>query len=132
MCAACVDAHGAHHGNAGRLLASHLLGHEPGGVATRRTQTTLERTTAAARPHAWLGLGGATDRIVDPVQRRQSRCRPRRLVSLLIQPFLQYQEVVQPLAMVSDAVAVLTHDGANAGGAEPAAIAQRLTVRQLV
>ncbi len=57
---------------------------------------------------------------------------PTRIASLLVQPFMQHQEEVQPLAMTPHAVAVLARHGANPGGVEPAGIAQARTFRELV
>src|SRR2546426_2868 len=51
--------------------------------------------------------------------------------SMLVQPFAQHHKVVQPLAMVPQAVTVLPCHGANPGRVEPAAIAQALTFRRL-
>src|SRR2546429_9016494 len=69
----------------------------------------------------------------DPVSSRSNENRPRSSrASMLVQPFAQHQEIVQPLAVIPQAVAVLTHQGANSGGVQPAAIAQALTFHQLV
>src|SRR5438552_5780009 len=67
------------------------------------------------------------------VSSRSNENRPRsRRTSMLVQPFAQHQEIVQLLAVIPQAVAVLTHQGANSGGVQPAAIAQALIFRQLV
>src|SRR5439155_1741804 len=67
------------------------------------------------------------------VSSRSNENSPRsRRTSMLVQPFAQHQEIVQLLAVIPQAVAVLTHHGANCGVVQPAAIAQSLTFRQLV
>src|SRR5437016_5964432 len=68
-----------------------------------------------------------------PVSSSSNENRPRSSrASMLVQPFAQHQEIVQALAVIPQAVAVLTHQGANTGGVQPAAIAQALTFHQLV
>src|SRR5436190_23977616 len=69
----------------------------------------------------------------DPVSSSSNENRPRSSrASMLVQPFAQHQEIVQPLAVIPQAVAVLTHEGANSGGVQPATIPQALTFHQLV
>src|SRR5205823_11217204 len=52
--------------------------------------------------------------------------------SLLAQPFVQHDEVVQPLAVIPRTLTVLTSHVANPSGVEPAAVPQALAVRQLI
>src|SRR6059058_2217134 len=67
------------------------------------------------------------------VRSKSNENRPRsHRTSMLVQPFAQHEEIVQPLAVIPQAVAVLTHQRAKSGGVQPAAIAQALTFRQLV
>ncbi len=51
---------------------------------------------------------------------------------MLVQPFAQHQEEVQPLAVVPHAVTVLARHRANSVGLEPSGIAQTRTFRQLI
>src|SRR5205823_14365761 len=52
--------------------------------------------------------------------------------SMMVQPFAQYHEIVEQLAMIPHAVTVLTSHVANPAAVEQATVAQAFTVRQLL
>src|SRR3977135_537273 len=68
-----------------------------------------------------------------PVSSSSNENRPRSSrTSMLVQPFAQHGEIVQQLAMIPPALAVLVGQVANPGGVEPPTVVQALPVCQLV
>src|SRR5438132_1157009 len=101
----------------GRLeLGPRALGHRRSSFSAPESSFCFSRTP-----------GSAADRVV-PFLTSPGRSR----ASVLVQPFAQHQEEVQPLAVIAHAVTVLPRHGTNPSGVEPSGIAQARTLRQLI